>query len=139
MTIFGESAGGFAVTSLLATPAAKGLFHRAIPQSGAAHTLGFNPEAGRKVHDRLMEKLGVEKGDIKALRMVPAQEIIKAQVAISEQNQGEFGTGRPLSLGPVTDKSVMPLHPLEAVRDGYAKKSRFKNGGETPPAKVSDH
>jgi para-nitrobenzyl esterase len=121
VTIFGESAGGFAVASLLAAPAAKGLFHRAIPQSGAAHPLGFNPEAGRKVHDRLIEKLGVEKGAISALREIPAEDIIKAQIAITGQDEGEFGTGRPLSLGPVVDKAVLPSHPLDAVRNGYAK------------------
>src|SRR5436190_7760967 len=37
LTIFGESAGGMSVGTLLGTPAAAGLFHRAIPQSGAAH------------------------------------------------------------------------------------------------------
>ena len=121
VTIFGESAGGFAVTSLLATPSAKGLFHRAIPQSGAAHALGFNADAGREVRDRLIKKLGVEKGDVSALRAIPAEDMIKAQIAISEQSQGEFGTGRPLSLGPVVDKSVIYAHPLDAVRDGYAK------------------
>ena len=121
VTIFGESAGGFAVASLLATPAAKGLFHRAIPQSGAAHPLRFNPEDGREVHDRLVEKLGVEKGNISALRAIPAEDIIKAQIAITGQNEGEFGTGRPLNLGPVVDKAVLPSHPLDAVRNGYAK------------------
>lgn len=121
VTIFGESAGGFAVASLLAAPAAKGLFHRAIPQSGAAHPLGFNANAGRKVHDRLVEKLGLEKGDIGALREIPAEDIIKAQIAITGQDEGEFGTGRPLSLGPVVDKAVLPSHPLDAVRNGYAQ------------------
>ena len=121
VTIFGESAGGFAVTSLLATPSAKGLFHRAIPQSGAAHSLSFNADAGQEVHGRFVKTLGVEKGDIGALRAVPAEDMIKAQLAMAEQDDGEFGTGRPLSLGPLVDKSVMPVHPLDAVRSGYAK------------------
>ncbi|MGA7869291.1 MAG: carboxylesterase family protein, partial [Candidatus Binatus sp.] len=38
VTIFGESAGGMSVGTLLAMPAARGLFHKAIPQSGACHT-----------------------------------------------------------------------------------------------------
>ena len=37
VTIFGESAGGFSVATLLGTPAAKGLFRRAIVQSGGVH------------------------------------------------------------------------------------------------------
>ncbi len=39
VTIFGESAGGMSVGTLLAAPAARGLFRRAIPQSGAAHNV----------------------------------------------------------------------------------------------------
>ena len=42
ITIFGESAGGFNVYSLLASPLAKGLFHRAIVQSGGLRTITLN-------------------------------------------------------------------------------------------------
>src|ERR1700733_6285626 len=43
VTIFGESAGSFAVSTLMATPSAQGLFHRAIGQSGGALTSGTLP------------------------------------------------------------------------------------------------
>ncbi len=121
VTIFGESAGGFAVASLLAMPSAKGLFHRAIPQSGAAHPLGFNAKAGTRVYDRLIEKLGIKKGDIKTLRKVPAEDLIKTQISIMPDTGGDFATERPLRLGPVVDKEILPEHPLEALRNGYAK------------------
>ena len=48
VTIFGESAGGMSVGTLLAMPAARGLFHKAIPQSGACHTGA--PRRARKSH-----------------------------------------------------------------------------------------
>ncbi len=121
VTIFGESAGGFAVAGLLAMPAVKGLFHRAILQSGAAHPLGFNARAGINVYHRLLEELGIQKGDIEALRRVPAEDIIKAQTAIMPVASGDFATERPLRLGPVVDKETLPEHPLEALRNGFAK------------------
>ena len=121
VTIFGESAGGFAVASLLAMPSAKGLFHRAIPQSGAAHPLGFNTKAGARVYDRLTENLRLEKGNISALREVPAEDMIKAQISIMPDTAGDFSSGRPLRLGPVVDNEILPEHPLDALRKGYAK------------------
>ena len=45
VTIFGESAGGMSIGASLAMPAAKGLFHKAIPQSGAANTAHTLQEA----------------------------------------------------------------------------------------------
>ncbi len=121
VTIFGESAGGFAVASLLATPSAKGLFHRAILQSGAAHPLGMNPEAAMRAHEKLIKELGIQKGDLKALRRFSSEEIIKAQIAIMPDQSEGFSIDRPLRLGPVVDGGVLPDHPLSAIRKGYAK------------------
>ncbi len=115
VTIFGESAGGFAVSSLLAMPAAKRLFHRAIPQSGAAHKLGFNPIAGIKVYENLLKDLGLKKGDIEALRKVPTEKFIVPQDTILRIQEGV------LRLGPVVDKMTLPDHPLDAIRKGFAK------------------
>jgi para-nitrobenzyl esterase len=136
VTIFGESAGGFAVASLLAMPSAKGLFHRAIPQSGAAHPLGFNAQAGARVYDRLVEKLGIKKGDLVSLRNVPAEELIESQVSIMPDTGGDFSTDRPLRLGPVVDKEVLPEHPLEAVRNGYAKEIDILVGSNLDETKL---
>ena len=115
VTIFGESAGGFAVSSLLAMPAAKGLFNRAIPQSGAAHKLGFNPVAGIKVYENLLEDLEIKKGDIEALRKVPVEKFIVPQDTILRIQEGV------LRLGPVVDKKTLPEHPLDAIRKSFAK------------------
>ena len=48
VTIFGESAGGFSVATLLGTPAAAGLFHRAVVQSGGAHVHSVQEANGRR-------------------------------------------------------------------------------------------
>jgi para-nitrobenzyl esterase len=120
VTIFGESAGGYAIAALLAIPSAKGLFNRAILQSGAAHPLGMNPEAAIQVHETLTNTLGVQKGDLKALRRISSEELIEAQTAIIPVS---FTEDRPLRLGPVVDQQVLPEHPLEALKKGYAKET----------------
>jgi para-nitrobenzyl esterase len=86
VTIFGESAGGGAVISLMTSPAAGGLFHKAISQSGIARTdfpyLDHASAAGAvSAEDRgraFALKLGVTADDAAALRAIPAQSIIDA-------------------------------------------------------------
>src|SRR5258708_857493 len=73
VTIFGESAGGMSVGTLLAMPAARGLFHRAIPQSGACHT-GAPVARANRTAERVLSQLGVNPGDTAAIRaLTPAQ------------------------------------------------------------------
>src|SRR3954469_2574421 len=67
VTIFGESAGGMSVGTLLGTPAAGGLFQRAIPQSGARHHT-LTPDAAGRVARRVLELLEVAPGDWDALQ-----------------------------------------------------------------------
>src|SRR6185295_11828554 len=57
VTIFGESAGGMSVGALLAAPGARGLFRKAIAQSGASD-IGYGRETSAKVARHLLEKLG---------------------------------------------------------------------------------
>src|SRR6202041_2215220 len=73
VTIFGESAGGMSVGTLLAMPAARGLFHKAIPQSGACHT-GAPVARANRTAERVLSKLGVRPDDADAIRaLTPAQ------------------------------------------------------------------
>jgi para-nitrobenzyl esterase len=82
VTIFGESAGSEAVNVLVASPLAKGLFIRAIGQSGG----GFFPmtplaeaeKAGKSVADALLAKEDPKPAAIKALRAKPAEELLNA-------------------------------------------------------------
>ena len=71
VTIFGESGGGGKVYALLAMPAAKGFFHKAIAQS--APLLGLiTPEVANQLTDMLYTKLDIRRGDFAALQRVPA-------------------------------------------------------------------
>lgn len=81
VTIFGESAGSFSVSAQMASPLAKGLFQRAIGESGAAfhsHGLSFESRATREREDAktLQKKLGVTK--LSELRALPAEKILEA-------------------------------------------------------------
>ena len=67
VTIFGESAGGMSVGTLLAMPAARGLFHKAIPQSGASHT-GATVARANHTAERVLSRLRTQAGDAAAIR-----------------------------------------------------------------------
>jgi para-nitrobenzyl esterase len=87
VTIFGESAGSFAVSALVASPLARGLVHRAIGESGAyvgRHAL--DPKglaAGEELGSKLAASLGAD--SLAALRAKPADEVLKAALALRLQ------------------------------------------------------
>lgn len=111
VTIFGESAGGMSVATLLGAPSAKGLFRRAIPQSGAA-SLVNSAGAATRTTDKIMAAAGVD--DIAGLRALPVDKLLEASDGIGINFTGGA------SFGPVHDGVVLPELPLDAVRDGSA-------------------
>jgi para-nitrobenzyl esterase len=114
VTIFGESAGGMACATLLGMPGARGLFRRAIPQSGAAHHV-HTPESAARVGRAVLESLGV---DVDALAQVPVDRLLAAQAKV----QAQAAAGGPgLSFAPMVDGDAIPLQPLETVRAGGAR------------------
>jgi para-nitrobenzyl esterase len=82
VTIFGESGGGAKVTIMMASPLAKGLFHKAICESGTAAVLliGKTLAASEKSGKALFKKLGVD--NLEQARNMPAQKIIEAAQAM---------------------------------------------------------
>jgi para-nitrobenzyl esterase len=112
VTIAGESAGSIAVTVLLSMPAAAGLFHRAIAQSGVAYRIG-RPDAGTETAHVILRELGLVPGSIGALRQIPVEDLLRAQTALGSRSF-QMRTG----FWPVQDGTVIPTRPLDAVRDG---------------------
>ncbi|MCJ7743252.1 MAG: carboxylesterase family protein, partial [Dehalococcoidales bacterium] len=77
VTIFGESAGGMSVGALLGMPKARGLFHKAIPQSGAAHSVNSMERAVR-ITKALLDILGISPGDTDGLRSLTVERLLDA-------------------------------------------------------------
>ncbi len=115
VTIAGESAGGFAVGTLLGSPAAAGLFHRAIPQSGAAHHT-HKPATGELIANMLLEELEAE--SIQAMQARSPLEILEAQQRVEARCQRE-GIGRGVGVFyPVEGNEVIPDTLIGAVTAG---------------------
>ncbi len=83
VTIFGESAGGMSVTTLLALPRTRGLFRRVIAQSGAGHHV-LTLETSRLMGQHIAEKLGVA-ATAEAFAALPIERLIQAQVELANE------------------------------------------------------
>ncbi|NVM44841.1 MAG: carboxylesterase/lipase family protein [Candidatus Lokiarchaeota archaeon] len=119
VTIFGESAGGWSVSTLLAMPEAKGLFHRAIAQSGGCNAAGFSASEGEDISERVFLELGIQKGDIEALRKISAYELVNAESKVWEEKLKEKHW--PLTTPPYIDGEYILEHPLDLICKGAAK------------------
>ena len=108
VTVFGESAGAMSIGVLLAFPSAKGLFHQAILQSGAAANI-HNAEIAEKVASRLLAALDIGPDDLGKLRDIPAEQLIKTAALLPY-----------MSLVPVIDGVTLPKHPEQALAEGAA-------------------
>lgn len=117
VTVFGESAGSMSIAALLAMPAAKGLFSRAIMQSGAAQTL--SSEQGKAIAATLLEELGITPGgDTGLLHTLPTDQLIEAAGRVMMKiTGGSMG----MLYQPVVDDDTLPIEPLQAVSEGSAQ------------------
>ena len=130
--IFGESGGGFKVGTLLAMPAAKGLFHKASIESGAA--LRRMPKAmATETARRVLKGLDIAPNELHKLADIPAEQVLAIQLA-AEQGQGAMtlpSDGSPLlphdgrlhtagypvagGYGPVVDGTILPHDPFNPM------------------------
>ncbi len=125
VTVFGESAGGNAVYSLLLTPLAKGLFQRAIPESGG--TLNFanlkksayGRESAEAQGVAFAKKCGVEDGpgQLAAMRALPVDVLLKSVPGLeSTRSLGFRNTG--MRLAPIADGYLIPDDPMTMFEQG---------------------
>jgi para-nitrobenzyl esterase len=104
VTIFGESAGSFAVSALMASPLATGLFHKAIGESGAAfHSRGlsFRSRAEREAIDSKFASSALGAQTLAQLRAVPAPKLLETA---SKKSEGRDA----FSFGPDVDGYFLP-------------------------------
>jgi len=119
VTIFGESAGAMSVGTILAMPGARGLFHRAILQSGAAHHVN-SLEHAEKVVTIFLNILGIKPTDANKLRSLTEQQILNAQVEFMARARDPKLAIGDLPLRPVVDGNVIPKLPIHAIAGGSA-------------------
>lgn len=101
VTIFGQSGGGAKVGTLMAMPSAKGLFHRAVVQSGSSLRMAM-PEDSAKFTAALLQQLNLSKTQVEQLQTLPAARLCAAAMAMK----------RP-AWGPTVDGKILPHHPFD--------------------------
>ncbi len=129
VTIFGESGGGGKVSVLLAMPAARGLFHRAVIQSGAAIRVSTR-ERATALAEAVLKELGIGHNECERLQAVPAERLL---AAIAPAARAVGRSRWPLldryNFGPVVDGSDLPQHPGEPEAPAIADDIPLMIGG----------
>lgn len=124
ITVFGESAGAKSITSLMVSPAAEGLFNRAIVQSGSGDHVLTKEESAR-VTECFLDSAGITRNDPDALFGLSTKQILKAQkdcqhLSLDGGDQHlapQFG----MNLLPVIDGDIVPTTPIRAIEAGKAQ------------------
>jgi para-nitrobenzyl esterase len=115
VTLFGESAGAGIVTTLLAAPAAAGLFDRAIAQSSPATSV-YDGARARRVAELVLDHLGVPKSAVTDAIAAPVDALVAAVAhAFDHVPTATPGT---LAFAPTVDGDVVPDYPVKLAREG---------------------
>jgi para-nitrobenzyl esterase len=107
--IFGQSGGGRKVGTLLAMPSAKGLFHRAVIESGPTIKLVESGQA-TGVAAMLLAKLNLSTGQVRELQKIPVERIMSAYFSVVKDmgNRDQMTEG----FSPTVDGNAVPKHPF---------------------------
>ncbi len=109
--VFGESGGGMKVSALMAMPSAKGLFHRAVIESGPGFHMGRKNDAVEAA-DALLRELGLKRAQARDLQRVDIKRLLAAYTAVSTKLPGD-GPGYLRNFAPVVDGAILPTHPFD--------------------------
>ncbi|WP_207924481.1 carboxylesterase/lipase family protein [Gordonia zhaorongruii] len=119
VTVFGESAGGGVVTTLLTMPSAKGLIHRAIAQSSPATSV-YGGDRGARYADLLLDKMPIDRVGLDNLRDIPTGALVTGSQEVFLSVPRDFpGT---IGQAPVVDGDLIPDDPLRIFESGRAHK-----------------
>jgi len=106
VTIFGQSGGGGKVSTLMAMPSAKGLFHRAVVESASA-IKGVSRSDATKSAEMILAKLGLKPNQLDELQNLPMDRVLSINAGGGPAgNQG-------LRLAPVVDGRTLPSDPFD--------------------------
>lgn len=117
VTLFGESSGAGSVTTLMTSPRAAGLFHRAIAQSAPATSV-YGADRAAAVATRFLELAGVGPDGAAQLLDLPFEELTR----VGDKLLDEVVTTVPgtLAMAPVVDRDLVPKYPVAAFQKGLA-------------------
>src|SRR5262249_14928046 len=120
VTIFGESGGGGKVSVLLAMPKARGLYHRAVTQSGASVRVSTR-ERPAALADAALQQLGVSRNSLDKLQTLSAAQLVAAITPAKQK------IGRPelplldrYDFGPVVDGGDLPQQPCDPAPAAFS-------------------
>ena len=116
VTVFGQSGGGGKVSTLMGMPAAKGLFHRAVAQSGSL-VKGVPRDRATKGAAEFMAKLGLKPNEVDKLQMLSQEQLVGAMRGL-----------RGLQLSPVTDGRTLPADPFDPAASELSANVPFMVG-----------
>ena len=111
VTLFGQSGGASKISALMAMPAAKGLFHRAIVESGS-QVKGIPRDKATLWAEQFLQRLGLQPGQIDELQKMPAEQLVEAM--------GSGGANPLVALGPVVDGRTLPANPFDPAAPGIS-------------------
>jgi len=121
VTVFGESGGGAKILALMTSPYAKGLFHKAIIESGASESTGVrftSIDPSRRLGELTLKILGIAKDNVGAIQSVPYDKLVEATEKAKEETAAEFGIVNDfygkvtMEWKPVVDGDFLPTDPV---------------------------
>jgi len=116
VTIFGQSGGGGKVIALMAMPAAKGLFHRAIVQSGP-FLKSLSPDYSGRLAELVIAELGLSKSQVNELQGISVDRLSGAATEAMKKMPPHKSSLREVygerDWGPTVDGRILPRHPFD--------------------------
>lgn len=118
VTIFGQSGGGGKVSTLLATPMAKGLFHKAIIQSGSMLRT-MDSKYSRRIGSALISELGLDASQLDLLQDIPHEQLLlageKAIATIRKEAANDGISSFIFGWAPTVDGNILPTQPFDPL------------------------
>ena len=127
VTIFGQSGGGGKVVTLMNAPSAKGLFQKAIVQSGSYITGFTEKSVSQRVAAALLEELGLQPAQVDSLQKISYEQLNAAgKKALRKVQEALVKEGKPvggfgLGWGPILDGDFLPYQPTDAAAQEISK------------------
>ncbi len=124
VTIFGQSGGGGKVSTLLATPSAEGLFHKAIVQSGSMLRT-MESKYSRRIGAAMVEELGLKPSEIDEIQKLPYETLLaageKAIAKVRAEADKEGVSSFIFGWAPTVEGDVLPTQPFDPQAPAQSK------------------